>query len=112
MARLVAGELDVVPPRIGGIAVMRPAPRSAPASPAKFSCGWSVVALVVLWAATFRSDLASIIATASEFSDWTHVFVFPIVAATFLWCRREELRGAAVAGSWLGLPLVCLAALL
>ncbi len=78
-------------------------------SPFSMRTPWlRLIPLLVLWAAAYRSELAFVLWSAGEFSEWTHVYCFPIVAIAYLWCRRDDLREAPVQTSIIGLMLVLL----
>lgn len=62
--------------------------------------------LLLLVAATWSDTLRVLWASWSHNPNYSHGFLIPPVALYLVWRRREELRGAPIAPSGWGLPLV------
>lgn len=85
-------------PRSGGVLVFDP---------------WTLVLAFLLicgalWFAFPDFFRAQVLLAWAKPSDWGHTFVVPLIAAWFVWLRRDELLSKPLSPSWIGLIFVIL----
>jgi exosortase len=68
----------------------------------------SVLILGVLLAVLYHGVAVKLVTDWVELPDFSHGFLIPFFAAFLLWDKRQELRGVAIAPSWMGVWLVAL----
>lgn len=85
-----------------------PAPKSTAAilpEDARRALGRMAV-LLLLVPAAFRDECAVLFSIADGFSEWSHLFVLPLVIASLAWLRRDDLAAAMKSGAWGGLWII------
>ena len=73
---------------------------------------WSCVPLVLALAWAYWPSLEQMARRWSSDPQYTHGYVVPVFAAIVLWFRRDRFPGLPSRGSWWGVPLLLLAAVL
>lgn len=76
----------------------------------KAQVAWLALAVVFVW--FYWSSLHSLLRAWTQSEDYQHGFVVPFFAVALLWIRRDMAPQLGGAGSWWGLPLLGLWALM
>ncbi|MEI7765949.1 MAG: exosortase/archaeosortase family protein [Phycisphaerae bacterium] len=67
--------------------------------------------VAVLWLLFYRVDILTLIAQWQGDSGWSHGFAIPVVSLWMVWLKWDVLKKLPVNGSWVGLPVLLLGAL-